>query len=305
MALLQKQFENFQQYCEGTLGVYAQHIETGKLIQFNAEQSFLMCSTYKLPMAIYLLHKIERGDLQLNDLYEVTAFDLRPGGSATLTQFDYSIAQAISIHNLLKFMLQESCNSSTDIILRLIGGPAAVTRYMEQIGIQEMRIDRYTLEALAAWDGIKNIPADHRITLKQYTALEKSVSPDDLIKAKTIFQNDIQDTTTPAAMTVLLVKLFKNELLTTEHTEFLLNIMRGCKRGPLRLMGLLPPKTPVAHKTGTLTGYTCDIGIITLPHQTGHIALSAYIKNSKKDLTKNERVLAEIGRTVYDGFLLN
>ena len=70
-------------------------------------------------------------------------------------------------------------------------------------------------------------------------------------------------------------------------------------------MGLLPNRTPVAHKTGSLTGYTCDIGIITLPHNAGNIAISSYIKNSHKDLTNNERVLAEVGRSIYDFFLLD
>jgi beta-lactamase class A len=57
-------------------------------------------------------------------------------------------------------------------------------------------------------------------------------------------------------------------------------------------------------QTGTLTGYTSDVGIITLPHQAGHVAVSVYIKNSSKDLANNERVIAEVGRTIYDFFLL-
>ena len=81
--------------------------------------------------------------------------------------------------------------------------------------------------------------------------------------------------------------------------------MRRNKLYPNRLMGLLPPKTPVAHKAGTATGYTNDVGIITLPNQYGHIAITAFIKNSSKDKIPNERVLAEVGRTVYDYFLLS
>lgn len=68
-------------------------------------------------------------------------------------------------------------------------------------------------------------------------------------------------------------------------------------------MGLLPPKTPVAHKTGTATGFTCDVGIITLPFEKGHIALSIYIAHSTNNLENNERVLAEAGRAIYDYFL--
>jgi beta-lactamase class A len=81
--------------------------------------------------------------------------------------------------------------------------------------------------------------------------------------------------------------------------------MRGCKRGPLRLMGMLPPRTPVAHKTGSLTSYTCDIGIITLPHEAGHIAISVYIEDSVMDLANNERAIAEVSRMLFDFYLFS
>jgi beta-lactamase class A len=81
--------------------------------------------------------------------------------------------------------------------------------------------------------------------------------------------------------------------------------MRGCKRGQLRLLGLLPHKTPVAHKTGTLTGFACDVGIITLPNEAGSIAISVFIKESNKELEHLERIIAEVGRTIYDYFLFN
>jgi beta-lactamase class A len=104
-------------------------------------------------------------------------------------------------------------------------------------------------------------------------------------------------------MTTLLTRLFKHELISNESTDLLLKIMRGCRRGAMRLMAILPPGTPVAHKTRILTGFTLDLGIITLPSNAGHIAITAYIKNSSKDLANNERVLAEVGRMVYDSFL--
>jgi beta-lactamase class A len=302
---LQKKFQFLEQFCDGILGVNALHIETGTEISFNSDQQFLMCSTYKLPMAIYLLLRSQHNEISLNDLYEVTEYDLRPGIIGTLNQFNYDVGQQISIHNLLRLMMQESCNTSTDILLKKIGGPGAVMNYLNQIDIKNMNVDSYTIEAISVWDGIKNLP--EKFTLSEYKELELAVSQEELIQAREKFKADIErntkDTTTPVAMTKLLVKLFKNELIEPKLSEILLRIMRGCKRGPARLMGLLPPKTPVAHKTGTLTGYTCDVGIMTLPADYGHIAIAVYIKNSSKDLENNERVIAEVGRSVYDFIL--
>lgn len=305
MKNLYKQFQNLQNYSKGTLGISAKHIETDLEVNFNSNENFLMCSTYKVPIAICLLYKVELGEINLNHLYDVNAYDLRAGVSSTLNQLDYSVDQQISIRNILQFMLQESCNTSTDIILRLIGGPKVVSNFLKQFGINNMSVDRYVLEILAALDGIKSFPQDHRCTLEQYKELELSVSKEEIIKAKETFKLGLKDSTTPLDMCNLLVKLCSFELINKNFTELLLKIMQGCKRGNLRLKGLLPKSTPIAHKTGSATGYTCDIGIITLPYNLGHIVIASYIKNSTADLTNNEYVLAEVGRSVYDYFLFN
>lgn len=304
MLLLEKQFTTFEHYCSGELGFQAIHVETGKTLGFKAYDTFLMCSTFKIPMAICLLQKVESNEFHLTDLYSVTEYDLRPGSSPTLTQFSYDAPISMSLRNLLQLMLQESCNTSTDILLRLMGGPPAVMKFLQKAGIQNMRIDRYMLEMIADSEGVKDLPADHRITLSEYKVREKAVSQENVLKAELVFSKDNKDTATPFAMALLLERLFKHEFLTKDHTNLLLQIMRRCKRGPLRLMGLLPHGTSVAHKTGTFTSYTSDVGIITLPHHAGHVAIAAYIKYSKKGLTHDERVLAEVGRTVYDYFLM-
>ncbi len=304
---LQKQFAAFEKYCDGTLGISACHIETNNEMHFNAEQRFLMCSTYKVAIATYLLHKTERNEISLNDLCKISEKDFLPGIVSTLNQLNYDVPQQISIHSLLRLMLQESCNTSTGIILDKIGSPYALEKYLHQIHIHDIGMDFYSFDMFASWDGIKNLPKN--CTLAQYHELERAVPLTELEETRKIIIAEIEktgeSTATPQAMTLLLTKLFRHELLSKESTDLLLKIMRGCKRGPQRLMGLLPARTPVAHKTGTLTGYTCDIGIITLPHNAGNIAISAYIKNSSQDLMNNERVLAEVGRSVYDYFLFN
>jgi len=295
------QFSQLEKECAGTLGISAVHIESGLVFNYNAEQHFLMCSTYKIPIAISLLNKIESGEISLVDTCEVHDYDLRSGAQFTLNLFDYSIPMRVSIRNLLQFMMQESCNTSTDILLRLMGGPKAVTRDMLALGF-DIRVERYTLEILADWEGIKKYITNHHCTLDQYHAYISKVSDDEIAKARLNFKKNLKDITTPAAMTQLLIQLFNTNLLNPANTQLLLDIMMGCKLGQARLKGMLPSHIKIAHKTGTLSGYVCDVGIITLPHSAGNIALSVYIKDSKKELTQNERVLSEIGRTLYDFF---
>lgn len=300
---LEKQFMLFEKLCDGQLGIDALHMETNQTVKYRANEMFPMCSTYKLPIAICLLQQIENGLLKFNDYHDVTEYDIRPGIVGTLNQFSYTVPVKVSIENLLRLMLQESCNTSSDILLKIIGGPSSVMACLNKAGVVDMHVDRYILEIIAQWHGIKELPKNLQITLSQYEKLENQVPQADWLKAREQFRFNEKDNSTPQAMTLLLSKLFCGELMKKAHSELLIEIMRGCKRGTLRLMGLLPKGTIVAHKTGTLTGYTCDVGMMTLPHHIGHAAISVYIKNSSKDLGNNERVIAEVSRTLYDYFL--
>jgi len=46
----------------------------------------------------------------------------------------------MSIGNLLQFMMQESCHTSTDILLKMIGGPEKVMNFLNNANIQDMRV---------------------------------------------------------------------------------------------------------------------------------------------------------------------
>jgi beta-lactamase class A len=72
--------------------------------------------------------------------------------------------------------------------------------------------------------------------------------------------------------------------------------MAQCKTGSNRMKALLPAGS-VAHKTGTLNGYSSDVGFITLPN--GHKVAIAIFARGGSD---RPRAIAEVARAVYDGF---
>ena len=73
---------------------------------------FLLCSTYKIPIALTFLQKVDQGLVHLNDLVTVTEYDLRPGSGSFLLQLIYGAPVQLSVLNLLKLMMQYSCNST-------------------------------------------------------------------------------------------------------------------------------------------------------------------------------------------------
>lgn len=57
-------------------------------------------------------------------------------------------------------------------------------------------------------------------------SIYRCVSEEELNEAKKQFSRDLRDSATPGAMTSLLTKLFRREILNVENTEWMLNTMR-------------------------------------------------------------------------------
>lgn len=124
-------------------------------------------------------------------------------------------------------------------------------------------------------------------------------------KAAALANQDPRDTSTPVAMTSLLSRIWLKDasVLKPESADLLLDIMRRCETGQARLKGILPAGTEVAHKTGSIGASTNDVGIVTLPDNTGHVAIAVFVKASDNPAATRERAIAEIARTVHDFFL--
>src|SRR3546814_1531854 len=66
-------------------------------------------------------------------------------------------------------------------------------------------------------------------------------------------------------MAGLLRLIDDGDALKPASRSLLLDMMSRCRTGSNRIRGLLPPGTRVENKTGTLAGYTGDVGFLTLP----------------------------------------
>ena len=72
-----------------------------------------------------------------------------------------------------------------------------------------------------------------------------------------------------------------------------------------RIKGVLPPDTPVGHKTGTIGGTTNDVGYIYLPDDAGHVITVVFVKDSELPIPAREATIAHSSRAIYDFFLFN
>ncbi|WP_238946936.1 class A beta-lactamase [Seongchinamella unica] len=280
----------------GYIGVAAEDMTTGKQVFLNGEEPFPMASTYKVAIAVTLLAKVDAGELSLTDMIELND-DEWVVSDIIASNFIHP-GVALSVANVMEVMITHSDNTATNVALRLAGGPEAVNRQLEKLGISGMHVDRttsdYSRDFYQQEPGRQNLAKAIR-NLSANPAMASDPQP--------AFEADPLDKSTPRAMLSLLTALYQGKTVSEESTAFLLGIMSRTVTGPGRLRGLLPRKTPVAHKTGTLGGVANDVGYITLPDGR-RFAVVVFTRGSHTLPSDRDRAIAEVARTLFDYFML-
>lgn len=285
----------------GRVGVAAVHVESGRGVYHNGDDPFPMASTYKVPIAVQLLTRVDAGELTLDRMVDLEPGDLHPG-SGTLTELFDDPGVSLSVLNLMELMLLISDNSATDLVIRLAGGTDAVTDRMRALGHDGIRVDRPTSVLIGDFVGVE-VPENGMITPERFGELAGRVSPEARESAAERFARDLQDTATPRAMADLLLQIWNGEALSEGSSELLVDVMERVSTGQGRLKGMLPEGTTVAHKTGTIGGTTNDVGIIYLPEGRGHVVTVVFVADSEIDIPARERTIAQIARSIHDFFL--
>ena len=224
----------------GNVGIAALDLKTGEMVSLHGDEPFPMASTVKVAIAANYLAQVEFGRRSLDDTIR--------GRSA---------------RSLMEAMLIHSDNRATDILMRDLGGPATLQKWLDQHQISGLRIDRNIAGLLAARRDL----------------------------------HDIRDSSTPKAMVDLLKRIDSGKLLKASSRSYLLGLMARCQTGKNRIRGLLPAGTLVQHKTGTLNGYTSDVGFITL--DDGRRLAVAMFARSGSD---RPGTIARAARAIFDGF---
>jgi beta-lactamase class A len=169
----------------------------------------------------------------------------------------------VSAHRLMDLMITRSSNHATDRLLASIGGPAVVDGWLRRHGLAGIRVDRTIAQLLSARRDL----------------------------------HDIRDSSTPTAMLGLLRLVDSGNVLRPESRALLMDMMRRCETGSNRIRGLLPRSARVEHKTGTLNGYTGDVGFLTLPSGR-RIAVAFFARYG----SNRPAVIATAARAIYDTF---
>ena len=243
----------------------------------NADERFPMASTFKVAVAGAILADVDAGRLKLDQMVAIERTAIVP--SEVIADRFMHPGVSLSVANLLELMLTQSDNTATDVLTRLAGGPAAVTAWVKQQGVQGLRIDRDTAGILREFFDLPAGPF-----LDAITAAEKSDPKLGEMgsRPKPSFDDDPRDTSTPNAMAQLLTQIFSGRALSAASTTELIGMMERCRTGMARMRGKLPAGTVVADKTGTIGGSVNDVGVITLPAGQGQVVIAVFVKKSER-----------------------
>lgn len=235
----------------------------------NAEKKLPMQSVFKYHIALAVLDLVDQGKLSLDQKIFIKKSDLLENTWSPLREKHPEGNFEISLGETMKWIVSESDNNCTDIILKLIGGTKTVQDFMDSKGVKDFQI-KYNEDEM------------HKILDRQY-----------------------ENFTTTNSLSILLRNFSKGNILSNFSTSFLYKIMVETSTGKNRLIAGLPKGTIIAHRTGTsftengLTAATNDAGIVTLPNGKQY-AVCVFVSNSKEDEKTNEKIISNISKVVFD-----
>ncbi|ELW9448273.1 PenA family class A beta-lactamase [Burkholderia cenocepacia] len=246
----------------GRLGVCAIDTASGRVIEHRAGERFPFCSTFKAMLsAAVLAQSVERPGL-LQQRVTYTRANLVSYSPVS----EKHVGAGMTVAALCEAAIQYSDNSAANLLMKLIGGPSAVTAYARSIGDDTFRLDRWETELNTA------LPGDPR------------------------------DTTTPAAMAASLRVLTLGDALPAAQRAQLVAWLRGNKVGDKRIRAGVPAGWAVGDKTGTGDyGTTNDAGVIW-PTSRAPIVLAVYYTQTRADARAKDDVIASVARIVAQTF---
>ena len=283
-------------------GVVAKHLGNGAIARVNPDDPIPLWSVVKLPVAIVVLDGVDQGRWSLSTPITLLPQDMHPRG---MYGDRYPRGGGpVSLYKLLDVMIRLSDNSAADALMRLVGGPTAVTAWLERHGVHDLRVDRTERGLGNDWHGLA--PGADTVgsaeEIREMRAQVPAAVHDSAARAMLL---DPRDTGTAEACVDLLERLWRGDLLSEAMTDTLQSVLARCRTSPDRLPGLLPKGTPVARKTGTggtsrgVTVAVNDVGVIRLP--TGDdVAIAVLIGESHASMGRAERLIARVARTVFD-----
>ncbi|MFD7770820.1 class A beta-lactamase [Streptomyces sp. NPDC059787] len=252
-----RRLRELEQRHSARLGVHARDTATGRTVRYRADERFPMCSLFK-PLAVAaVLRDLDRDGEFLAERIRYTEEDVTDSGYAPVTGEPGNLASGMTVAELCAAAVSHSDNTAGNLLLRELGGPAAVTRFCRSVGDRTTRLDR--------WEPELNSAEPWRMT----------------------------DTTTPYAVGRTYARLTLGTALAPEDRERLTGWLLANTTGDAKLRAGLPSDWTVAEKTaGGKYGTNHDVGVVRPPGRAP-LVMAVLTTKREPDAAPDNPLIAE------------
>jgi beta-lactamase class A len=256
----QAQFAKLERTLKGRLGVFALNTANGKQLSYHANEYFPMCSTFK----VLLVSAILKCSIQIDGLMQ-QRIKYRQSDLVTYSPITKQhVEDGMMVAALCAAAIQYSDNTASNLLMKILGGPEAITTFARSIGDRRFRLDRWETALNSA------IPGDRR------------------------------DTSTPDAMGRSLQRLAFGDAL-EPHLQLQLRVwLQGNTTGAARIRAGVPADWQVGDKTGTGDYGTANDIAVLWPPRRSPVVVAIYTTQGKKDAKARNDIVASAARIVFD-----
>lgn len=243
-------------------------LATGDSLDIGADVDFHAASTMKIPIMLEVLRDVEAGRLSLDQqillvnrfhsIVDGSPYSLDPGDDSDSLVYTL-VGQRVPVRELLERMIVRSSNLATNELVALVGAEQA-NATAHALGATHIRVLR----------GVEDIKA---------------------------FDAGLNNTTTSADLAVLLERIERHEALSARSAQLMKEILLRQQFNDEIPAGL-PPGTPVAHKTGSITATLHDAAIVYPPTRKPYVLVVLTRKIPDESVARS--LIADISRLTWN-----
>ena len=235
----------------------------------NNDETYPLMSVFKTFVAAAVLEKTEKENTPLSSPIIITPDMIYPTYSPLrdkIKQYPYQS----TIEELLFYMLAQSDNIATDVLISHLGGIDKLNQFISSAGFPQIVIK----------------------------VNEKQMSED--------IRNQKLNVARPQDIALFLKAIDDGKILSAKQAEVFRNILKQTQTGQNKLKAGLPNEVVIGHKTGSsdrdengIKIADNDAGFIVLPNDEIYYIV-VLIKNSKMSDAQNANLTAQISQLVYE-----
>ena len=105
--------------------------ENNNIVEINGKKHYPLLSTFKFPIALTILHKVEKRELSMQQQIFIKKEELLENTWSPFKEKHPDGNISISLEEAINWMIVYSDNNLTDILLRLLGGTETVEKFID------------------------------------------------------------------------------------------------------------------------------------------------------------------------------